>query len=821
MARVHPFQTNFTAGELTPKLAGQTDFKKYNNGLEILENMTVFPQGGAARRYGTRYVSPVKDSTKRVRLIPFEFNVEQAYILELGDQYIRFYKDGGSILETDQNITGITQANPAVVTITGHGYSNGDEVYITGITGMTELNGQRFIVANVTANTFELQGEDSTSYTAWASGGTVARVYEISSPITEAMLYEIQFTQSADVMYIVHETIPPKKLSRTGHTSWTLTDEELEDGPYLDKNTTSTTMTLSAHTVGTNRTLNVSSTTGINGGAGFNSGDVGSLIRYRTGYVKVTAFVNTTRLTVDVKKDCGSTSASTDWSLGAYSEYNGYPRTVSFYEQRLVFAGSTRYPQTIWASQSGQYKNFDVGDSDAADAFIYTIAANRVNVIRWLAPARDLIVGTAGGEFKVARPTGEPLKPTNVTITQQTTYGGWTTEPIQIGNVILFVQKQRKKVREFTYQFEDDAYAAPDMCLLADHITGTGITDVTYAQEPESIYWAVRDDGVLLGMTYKREEDVVAWHRHIIGGNNRLTFDAANDVTDYGTDSLQNGYITYTAHGYETGDPVVYSANGNTRISGLQDGQTYYIVKRSDNEIELALTYAQAIDRTIVQLNAGTGDHILQAQSKVKSVASISEAEENQVWMVVERTINGTKKKYVEYFDKTINMDSALVGLVNGNSTTISNLDHLEGEEVKILIGDAVYPSQTVTNGNITVKTPSSSGYKKIEIGLGYTSKLKTMRIEAGAQAGTAQARKKRYNEVTVRLYETVGVTINGDQAPFRTSSTPMGQNIQPFTGDKRVTNLGWDTEGQVIIEQTQPLPMTVLGITGTLVNSD
>jgi len=191
------------------------------------------------------------------------------------------------------------------------------------------------------------------------------------------------------------------------------------------------------------------------------------------------------------------------------------------------------------------------------------------------------------------------------------------------------------------------------------------------------------------------------------------------------------------------------------------------------------------------------------------------------VWMVVERTINGTKKKYVEYFDKTINMDSALVGLVNGNSTTISNLDHLEGEEVKILIGDAVYPSQTVTNGNITVKTPSSSGYKKIEIGLGYTSKLKTMRIEAGAQAGTAQARKKRYNEVTVRLYETVGVTINGDQAPFRTSSTPMGQNIQPFTGDKRVTNLGWDTEGQVIIEQTQPLPMTVLGITGTLVNSD
>ena len=98
MARVHPFQTNFTAGELTPKLAGQVDFKKYNNGVEIMENMTVFPQGGASRRYGTRFVKEVKDSSKVTRLIPFEFNIEQSYVLEFGDQYIRFYKDNGQII---------------------------------------------------------------------------------------------------------------------------------------------------------------------------------------------------------------------------------------------------------------------------------------------------------------------------------------------------------------------------------------------------------------------------------------------------------------------------------------------------------------------------------------------------------------------------------------------------------------------------------------------------------------------------------------------------------------------------------------------------
>ena len=133
MARVHPFQSNFTAGELSPKLAGQIDFKKYANGVETLENMTVFPQGGAARRYGTRYIGPVKDHTKTTRLIPFEFNDEQTYILEFGHQYIRFYKDEGIITESNKTISGITQANPAVVTATSHGYTNGDEVIITGV----------------------------------------------------------------------------------------------------------------------------------------------------------------------------------------------------------------------------------------------------------------------------------------------------------------------------------------------------------------------------------------------------------------------------------------------------------------------------------------------------------------------------------------------------------------------------------------------------------------------------------------------------------------------------------------------------------------
>jgi hypothetical protein len=284
MARVHPFQTNFTAGELTPKLAGQVDFKKYSNGVETLENMTVFPQGGVSRRNGSRFVCEVKDSTAITRLISFEFNITQAYVLEFGNNYIRFLKDNGQITETAKTITAITKANPAVVTSTSHGFSNGDHVWIAGVVGMTRLNGRRFVVASTATNTFALTGEDSTSYDAYSSGGTASKTYEIATTYTSAELYDLQFTQSADVMYIVHPNHPPAKLSRTGHTSWTLNDVDFQVGPFLDTNTTATTLTTSATTVGTGRTLTASAITGINSGTGFQTTDIGRLVKLGDGW---------------------------------------------------------------------------------------------------------------------------------------------------------------------------------------------------------------------------------------------------------------------------------------------------------------------------------------------------------------------------------------------------------------------------------------------------------------------------------------------------------------------------------------------------------
>ena len=830
MARVHPFQTNFTSGEISPKLFGQVDFKKYNNAVETMENMIVFPQGGTTRRYGSRFVCEVKNSANATRLIPFEFNIEQSYILEFGNLYIRFYKDNGQITEATKTVTAITKANPAVVTVSSHGYSNGDHIWLNDVGGMTEVNARRYTIANVTTNTFELSGVNSTNYTTYTSGGTAAKVYEITTEYTSSQLSEIQFAQSADVMYLVHPSHEPTKLTRTGHTNWSISDVDFEKGPYLDQNTSSTTLTTSATTVGTGRTLTASADL-------FASTDVGRLVKVKGGHGKITGFTSATVVTYEIFTAVGTGSATTEWQLGAYSNTTGFPRAVSFFEQRLLYGGSTNFPQTIWASQSGLYDNFDEGDADAADAFIYTIAANKVNTIRWLAPSKDLIVGTAGSEYKVGRPTGEPLKPDNVNIAQQTTYGVYPARPIQIGNVILFIQRQQKKIREFYYKFEDDAYSAPDMTILSEHITGNGITEVDFAQEPDSVYWAIREDGVFLGMTYQREENVVAWHRHIFGGK---TGSATVTVTDYANIPVgsrivltksDGSKVTFTSETAGSSSPSSSlgfrpNTNNNTTadniFTAINAHADFTVANPAANIVTITETSPQATGLLTVETTDSTRlAATSETHSKAKSVASIPEGGEDQVWVIIERVINGSTVQYVEYLSSTANMDSYLTGTVNSSSTSVTSLDHLEGEKVQIVIGDAVYPPQTVTNGAITVDIPTELSTKTIDVGLGFTSTLKTLKPEFGGQAGTSQGRKKRYNEVMVRFLNTVGATINDDQLPFRSSATPMGQNIPEFTGDKRVTNLGWDRDGQITVKQTQPLPMTILGITGTLLTVD
>jgi hypothetical protein len=817
MARVAVQLTNFTGGELSPRLDGRNDLTKYTSGCKTLENLIVYPHGAAARRPGTSFVAEVANSANKTRLIPFEFSTTQTYMLEFSNLKIRVYKDNGSVLEADKIITNVTKADPAVVTSNSHGYSNGDEVVITEVVGMTELNGKRFLVAGVTTNTFELTNKegvttDSTGFTTYVSDGVSNKVFEITTPYTTAQLFDIKFAQSADVMYITHPAHEASKLSRTGHTTWSLDEISFTNGPFLDSNITTTTFTPASAGVGSGVNVTASAITGINGGSGFLTTDVGRQMRIGVGYAEITARTSTTVVVVTITTAIANTTANADWSLGAFSDTTGHPSCVTFFEQRLIFAGTTSEPQTIFFSKSGDYENMDanIGGTIADDdAIIYTIASNQVNAIRFMTATRTLIIGTAGGEFTVSGGgTDSAVTPTNILIKKQSNHGSANVDAIAVGNATLFLQRAKRKIRELAYNFDVDGYLAPDMTILAEHVTEGGLIQLAYQQEPNQIIYAARADGELVGLTYQREQQVTAWHRHIFGGIFGTT---TITVTDYANITNGTRIVLNKSNGEKTtftsatavtaGLFHTTTSNNQTAINlkTLIDANTDFTATVSTNVV----TITEVVSTGLGYLTASSFDTArLTAtnQGKVvcESVAVIpTDDAEYQVWVIIKRTVNGITKRYVEYlnnvdFVETDNtsfnyLDSALS--YSGTAvSTVSGLDHLEGQTVHILANGATHPVKVVTAGVVTLDRASTN----VKVGLGYSSILQTMRLDAGSQNGTSQGKTKRIYDITVRLYESIGVEVGPnlsdmERIPFRTSADVMDQGIPTFTGDKAV----------------------------------
>ncbi len=231
-----------------------------------------------------------------------------------------------------------------------------------------------------------------------------------------------------------------------------------------------------------------------------------------------------------ITKAFTNTNATASFQLGSWSDTTGFPSCVSFFQQRLVFAGTTDEPQTVYFSKSGDYENMTSG-TDAADAMIYTIASNQVNAIRYLKSQRTLIIGTTGGEYTVdADGTDAAVTPSNVNIRKQSSYGSANVDALTVGNAVVFLQRAKRKIRELAYNFDQDSYVAPDLTILNDTVTKTGINQLEFQQSPDSIIWGVRDDGQLAALTYQRSENVVSWTRHKLGGH---FAEATITVSDY------------------------------------------------------------------------------------------------------------------------------------------------------------------------------------------------------------------------------------------------------------------------------------------------
>ena len=851
MPRLAHAHTNFTAGELSPRLDGRVDLAKYRNGVTNLENFIVHPHGGVTRRPGTEFIAEVKTSSLSTRIIPFEFNTEQVYLIEAGNQYMRFYKNGGQILN---------------------------------------------------------------------SGSVV----EISTPYLTAELFELKFAQSADTMFIVHPNHAPRKLTRTSDVNWTLTEVVFEFGPFLDENTTDTTITASART-GT-VTLTASADT-------FVSTDVGRLVKIYDGFAKISAFTSATQVNAVVQANLdgkaellpeytattisfvegdpsstgsehndrivdsgkafkdegfvvgqkitvsgtssnngtfliaevtddtiltapsddlsgesaggsftivGTLEATDEWSLGAFSETTGFPGAICFFEERLVYAGTTSQPQTVFFSESGGFDQFNTG-ADDADAMVFTLASSQVNVIRSLVPSRTLIVLTTGAEFSAGSGSNlDPITPTNIQIKRQTTHGTANVSPVTAGSAVLFLQRAKRKIRELQFNFDVDGFIAPDMTILSEHVSEGGFIELALQQEPDNIIFAVRADGQLCGMTYRREEQVVAWHRHIVAGVSGAATITVTDFANIATGTTlkltksDGTLVTFTSEAAGSSSPSSSlgfrpNADNNTTADNIQAAINAHADFTVANPAANVITVTETARAGTGFLSIESSDTTRlattnQANALVESVAVLpGDLDEDEVYVVVQRTINGATKRYIERLSDidfgTSASDAFYVdsGLTYSGSaaTTISGLTHLEGESVTILADGAAHPNKTVSSGAVTLDRSAT----KAHIGLGYTSLLKTMRIEGGSAQGVSQGAIKRIHDIVVRLFRTVGAKVgssatNNDLIPFRSSADEMGQALDLFTGDKTIEfPNGYDTDAQVFVKQDQPLPMSVLGI--------
>lgn len=461
-------QRSFAKGEIAPALHARTDTAAYSTALRRCRNYMVMRQGGATKRPGTEFITAVKDSTKKVRLIPFVFNVRESFVLEFGEHYVRFVQNGGVVVD------------PADPTIP----------------------------------------------------------YEIASPYTETDLPDVQYVQSGDVVTLVHPTYPPQELKRLGNANWTLTP--IAFGPAVTP-PTGVTALIGDITVSLNTVYVVTAVTAAGEeslasdpatcpsppstvfavAVQFTAVDGADSYRIYRQVGGVFCYVGTSIPQAGPAQIFLDFNVIPDLTLqppvqpDLFSSLNNYPSVVAYYQQRLVFANSNTHPDTVWCSRTGFFHNFTVSvfvQDD--DAITFRLVSDEVDAIRHVLNQGRLIIGTEGVDWIVDGDGNGVLTPTAVNARAASYDGMSRLKPIKAGSRMLFVQALGAAVRELqsNVQFGYYSLVGGDVTIYSSHLVdGFALVDWAFQQEPPKIVWAVRSDGVLLGLTYIPEQEFLAW----------------------------------------------------------------------------------------------------------------------------------------------------------------------------------------------------------------------------------------------------------------------------------------------------------------------
>lgn len=662
--------------------------------------------------------------------------------------------------------------------------------------------------------------------------------YEVAHTYTEAEIYDVQHAQINDVIYLAHPNHPPAKLTRLASNNWTLVDMPFVGGPFWLDNYTfsnSTTTIYSSATItpsGTAGSVTLTASDNIFIPSGSTLGHkntfwkIGNTLTSATtglavqGYVQITTVTNPSTATATIKQTLSTgTAATTIWAQGSWSDVLGWPARVTFFQQRLAFARTGIEPQNVWLSKSFIFEDFAVEGGEDDDAINLQLASSESNEIQWLAPAKSLIAGTYGGEFSISSGDGSPITPSNTNVTKETSWGSEPVVPQKIGSFLYYVQRFRQKIREFLFDFDTlDGYRASDISILSPDISEDGFRDLTYQQNPDTILWGVTTNGTIATMTREVDQKVQGWSKQTTDGN-------YESIASIPSATEPHDEVWVVVKRTIDGIDRRFIERFKSPIVPARQDMCWYVHSGLNYNAYTATTTPTA---TSISLSATSGTSVLVTSSDVYFASGdvgqrIRSIDANGATVGEMKIVGFTSSTIVVGDVKTdFDASSYASGLWGLSVNTLTGFDHLEAETLTVLAdGGTALPNKVVTNGTVTLVEDAFV----VTAGLPYTQYIKTLPQEKGAQRGTSQGKIQRINEVSFKVNRSHrGFSYGGSDAlldvvQFRQASTDMGTPEQLFTGTIPNLSFSGDYEygAQVVIQNTDPLPIELLSIMTTL----
>jgi len=795
---------------------GRIDDVKFQTGAAKMLNFIALPQGPTENRPGTQFVAPVKDSTKRTRLIPFTYSTTQTMVLEVGNQYMRFHTQGATL----------QAGSPAAY--------NGATTYVIG--DLVSSGGTNYYcIATTTGN-----APPNASY--WYPLPSSA--YEIPTPYLEADIPTIHYVQSADVLTIVHPNYAPRELRRVSATKWTLST--INFGSPLTA-PTGVTVTESVVAAGYDFTYCVTAVTADDFGESSKSasatinGNFGTAGYYTTiSWTAVTGAIryNVYKLQGGLFGFIGQTTGlsivddniAPDMSItppeyeNVFNSANNYPGAVSYFEQRRCFSGTNLEPQTLWMTKSGTESQmaYSIPLQDT-DRIRFRVAAREANTVRHIVPLTQLLLLTSAAEWRVSPVNSDVITPTTISVRPQSYIGANNVQPSIVNNTVVYCAARGGHVRELGYSWQASGFVTGDLSIRSAHLFDNyEITDMCYSKSPQPILWFISSTGKMLGLTYIPEQQIGAWHQHETDG----IFESCTAVAEGVEDRL---YVI-----------VKRTINGNT---------VRYVERMASREfsdltqaffVDCGLTYdGTNATATTVTVSGGTTwgpseELTITASSAIFQYPSSSTppTDINDAIVMTDSAGNKYRLRIIGTSSTTVataRVDVTLpVALRNTATTvwafardTVSGLSHLEGKTVSILADGAVQPQETVSSGSVTIDRAAVV----IHVGLPYQSDLQTLPAVMSLD-GYGQGRYKNVNKAYIRVFKSSGIFIGPTadrlvEAKQRTTEpygTPPSLKSDEIDVDLKPA---WRAGGQVYLRQADPLPLTVVGLTLEVVLGD